>query len=748
VEWENTAMRKLTLFILRHKVAVIAAWSTVFIVAGIFFLKLEGVLQGSSDIIPNSPSDLVTQTIQRKFGAGKAYTFPVVMTSSVIGVTDPRFPAAVRLLSAALTKDPCVVRQVMHAWNSRVPELLGKDGHSALLLITPNVRTYTQAEMITPKVREAIRHAGLDSAFSVYVTGTAAMYHDMNRFSSDDLVKAESWGIPFTLVVLIFVFGSPIAAGVPLLLAFIAMTIALAGLYFLSMAMPVGIFAQNAVSMIGLGVGVDYALFILSRFRTALQRGSSVTESCMEAMDTAGHSVLFSGITVAVGFAALFLARARFLHTIAFGGIVVVATAVGVALTLLPALLVLMGSAVNWPFRIRTRPAGRTTGTVWEKISFRIMQRPALFTVFALFILGLLMVPALRMKAWNIGCKDLDPSMETCRGFEVLKKNFAQGWMGPVLLLAESGSDGTLWTPQAQDALLSITAKLTKKYDIACEIGFPRLLTELGMFRPLVRSVGDLPAEAQPTAANAVSDDGKSALIILVPKQAPESKDIMKWVADLRRQQWPEAATAGIRLHVGGVSAMVSDFDKEMFDSLWRVIPVVLGLTFLVLMVLFKSLVIPLKATIFNLFSVLASYGFLVLVFQYGIGASVLHLEPPGGLSSFLVLMLFTILFGLSMDYEIFLLARIKEEYSATHDNSRAVAFGLKHTGGLITCAALIMVCLFASFGFTSLTATRELGLGLAFAVLLDATLIRVVLVPALMKLLGPLNWWFPFRQR
>jgi RND superfamily putative drug exporter len=249
-------------------------------------------------------------------------------------------------------------------------------------------------------------------------------------------------------------------------------------------------------------------------------------------------------------------------------------------------------------------------------------------------------------------------------------------------------------------------------------------------------------------APDAVSRSGEMALITLIPRQAPEHAETMALIRDLRRDAWPEAQGAGLTVHVAGASAGIADFDEELFDSLWRVIPLVLLATFLVLLATFRSILIPLKATALNLAAVLASWGFLVLVFQCGVGAGLIGLEPPGGLNAFIVIMLFTILFGLSMDYEIFLLSRIKEERDRGADNATAVARGLQHAGGTITSAALVMIAIFASFAFTDLTTTREFGLGLAFAVALDATLIRVILLPALMHLLGDWNWWMPYGRR
>ena len=231
---------------------------------------------------------------------------------------------------------------------------------------------------------------------------------------------------------------------------------------------------------------------------------------------------------------------------------------------------------------------------------------------------------------------------------------------------------------------------------------------------------------------------------MLISRSAPESDEATRFVRELRTTTWTNARAAGLSVRVGGFNAAIIDFDEELFGSVKLVVAVVLGVTFIVLAIAFRSIVVPLKAIVMNLISVLAAYGFLVYVFQDGIGASLIGLVPPGGLNSFIVLMLFTILFGLSMDYEVFLLTRIQEEYRASGDNAAAVVSGLSQTGGLITSAALVMVVLFGSFGFTRLVATREFGLGLAFAVALDATLIRLVLVPILMGLLGRANWWWP----
>lgn len=736
-------MNKFIEFVLRNRRAVLVFWALAFCISGYFSLRLQEVLRGSSDIIRNSPSDKVTQILNGRFGRGSAYQFSVVFESRDIPVGDARFTQAARSLEQALVKDTGV-RHVRSFWNSGMPELLGKNGRSALFLVTPNAEDFAEAENLTDKIRESARNAVAGSDFSVKVTGTVAMFHDLNRNSASDLLNAESIGIPLTLVILLVVFGAPLAASLPILLAVISVTVSTAGLFFLSYWMPVSVFAQNAVSMIGLGVGVDYALFLVSRFRRELNDGAPAITAAVNASSGLGRALVFSGLTVAIGFLSLFLVNARFLHSLALGGVMVVAVSLAATLTLLPVLLSYFGGRVNWPRKLgSSSQAGKRFGHLWENWARSIMRRPWLHVIPAFLVLAIFIAPVSSLKIWNVGAKDLDAQMEARQGLELLDKNFSTGWMGPVVLVLESGKSG-LWEPESQEAVLALASRLGTDKRVESVKGYPRILDAAGPLSRNIRAQADLPEALRSLAPDALSADGKTGLIILITKQAPESDEVKDLVAELRKDAWKELGGTGISVQVGGATAMVADFDEEMLGSLLRVIPTVLALTFVALLILFKSLLIPLKAISLNLLSVLAAYGFLVYVFQDGIGAGLIGLDPPGGLNSLVVLMLFTILFGLSMDYEVFLLTHIGEEYRRSADNAASVAAGLQRTAGLITSAALIMICLFASFGFTRLTATREFGLGLAFAVFLDATLIRVLLVPALMELFGSANWWCP----
>jgi RND superfamily putative drug exporter len=700
----NTLLR----FALRKPRLVIAIWLAMLAAVAPFALRLAGVLRGSTDMVPGSPSEVVARDINRAFGEGSAFVLPAVLTSTSVRFDDPRFVAAAVALEHAL--DSAGMQSTRHFWNTGDTAMIGRDVRSALLLVTPPAKSFFDAETMVDSIRHVVRRAGLDPAFEVKLTGMVSMFHDLDTSASEDLLRAERIGVPLTMLVLLLVFGAPIAAALPLLIAIGATVLTLAALYALSHVMPVSVFAQNAVTMIGLGVGVDYALFLISRCRDELKAGKSWHDAVETATIRTVHVVVVSGLAVCTGFLALLLVRIPFLHTLALGGVTVVVSAMLMTLMVLPALLMVVGERVNWPRRFSQR-SSRGAG-MWGRWARATMRKPWWYLIPSLAVLAVLVVPTLRLEAWNVSAHDLPQATEARQGYDLLAQNFAPGWMSPIVLFVESRA-GTMATPERQGALMATYGTLAAD--------------------PRVRTARVLPAP-----------DNRAALLMLISRSAPESGEATRFVRELRTTTWTNARAAGLSVRVGGFNAAIIDFDEELFGSVKLVVAVVLGVTFIVLAIAFRSIVVPLKAIVMNLVSVLAAYGFLVYVFQDGVGASLIGLVPPGGLNSFIVLMLFTILFGLSMDYEVFLLTRIQEEYRASGDNAAAVVSGLSQTGGLITSAALVMVVLFGSFGFTRLVATREFGLGLAFAVALDATLIRLVLVPILMGLLGRANWWWP----
>jgi putative drug exporter of the RND superfamily len=497
--------------------------------------------------------------------------------------------------------------------------------------------------------------------------------------------------------------------------------------------------------MIGLGVGVDYALLLVTAFRRALPGALTPQVAARRAVREVRSTIVCSGAAVAIGFLALGLVRLPFLKALVFGGVTVVVVAVVATLTLLPALLGMLGPRVNWPFRSARAPR---PSAFWMRWAHLIMRRPLLATGVALALLAFFVSPVVRMSGWNLGASGLARDLEARRGYEVLERDFAPGWIGPTAIVLEAPAGHTVLEDAVRAHAYRFAALLGHDPRIAAIRGFPDLDAAMRRAHLHVERPSELPEPLRSAAIEACGPEGRIAIFALIGADAPESATGGRLVRQLRSGARYEFGS-GYTLRVTGAAAMLADFDQEIFSKMWLVVPAVLLITFLVLLIHLRSLLIPLKAIALNLVSVLASFGFLIRIFQDGHGAGLLGLTPPGGLNAFIVLMLFTILFGLSMDYEVFLLSAIRARYLRSRDSRDAVAHGIATTGGTITSAAAIMVTLFLSFGFTELIATREFGLGLAFAVALDATIVRLVLLPALMALFGRANWWLPaFRAR
>src|SRR6266511_2828726 len=342
-------MPTLAAWMVRRRGVVVLTWSALIVVSGICASRLPDVLKGASDGVPGSKSvETIERAVQSGFPAATFFPFLVLLTHDRLGVQDAEFQLTAQAIENSLHTVPGG-GAVRSYWNTRRADLLGKDRRTALILFRSDVAQFNEAEELTREVRAAIRRAGMPTGFRALVTGTPAMYFDLDRQSSADLLRAERIGLPITLLILVVAFGAPVAAGLPILLALSTVTLNSAGLFLVSCVITVSVFSENLVSMIGLGVGVDYALFIVSSFRTALAQGHSVRESSTRSVGDAGHTIIVSGLAVAIGFCALFLVRVPFLRSMAVGGIFVVVTAIALSLTVLPAMLSYVGTAVHWP---------------------------------------------------------------------------------------------------------------------------------------------------------------------------------------------------------------------------------------------------------------------------------------------------------------------------------------------------------------------------------------------------------------
>ena len=606
--------------------------------------------------------------------------------------------------------------------NQVLPLLVSSD-RSAVMMHYTLAGTTQEATDNVAEVMHVVEEANAAGDFRVLIGGQASSAFENNELSEQDLQQGERFGIPVAMLVLLVLFGAVVAVFLPIGLAVVAIVMALAAVSIIGQQFQLVFFVTAMVVMLGLAVGIDYSLLIVSRFKEELRHGKSVREAVERTGGTAGRTVLFSGMTVVVALVGLLIVPASFYQSLALGAILVVLSALAATLTLLPAVLALMGHRVNWltiPFlsRFSLKGADTSVGGFWDKITHAVTDRP----VISLILVG---APMLFLAYFYLdirtGLNDVNTfpdKAETKQAFLLMEEKFSFGSVTPAGFLtpAEIVVSGDVDDPQ-------VTAGIERlQQSIAADATFP------------------LPP--QPPVYNGARDLALLTLPFPGKTSSPEAAEDMKRL----REEHVEPAFEGTpaEAFVGGLTAEVTDFYGIVGVYTPIVFAFVLGLSFLILMMVFRSIVIPLKAIIMNLLSVGATYGLLVLVFQKGVGIDLFGFQRADVIDAWLPLFLFTILFGLSMDYHVFLLSRIKERYDQTGDNRDAVAYGLRSTAGLITGAALIMVVVFGAFATGDTVVNQLMGFGLAVAVLLDATLVRSVLVPASMEVLGKGNWYLP----
>lgn len=734
--------------VVRFRWAVLALWLGLLLFAGMSARGLPDVLKGGGFEVPGSESVRAAELLRSEFPGQPAHTLLLVFRSEGLKVDQGEYRAAVEALTGGLAAQPGIGR-ILTTYDTGSRRLVSSDGQVTFAVLALETSDADEARDLVPRVRQVVAGAGLPDWLTAKVTGGPAVSYDTSQTAAQDLPQAERVGLPITLLTLIVVFGALVAAGLPLLVGISAIAVTMGAAYFLGQGVELSSFIQNVVPMLGLGVGIDYCLFMVSRFREELAAGLSKEEAVVRTMATAGRAVAFSGGTVAIGLSALLVPNLMMLRSVGVGGILVVAVAVMAALTLLPALLALLGDRVNAPSFLSRRLGPATAGGFWRRWALAVMRRPLLFSLVAIAALALLAIPTFRMNTLAPGATLLPQGVESREAFEALTSGFNPGEMAPISVLVDTGLSKGLWDDESLGALYDFVQSLQKDSRVARVESLVSLDSNatLENYRQLYD--GGFDAKSHPQTAPAVlpliGREGRATLVRALPSVDPDSLEARELVKAIRGEMvhavdWP----AGAMVLVGGTTASSLDMEQELYGRFPLIVGLVLGVTFIVLALLLRSLMLPLQAILMNGLSVLASYGLLVLVFQDGYGADWLGFTPPGAISSMIPVALFCILFGLSMDYEVFLLSRMREGYEETGNNDRAVAWGLERTGRVITSAALVMVTIFGSFALSSFVLMKELGLGMSAAVLLDATLIRVLLVPASMRLLGRWNWRTP----
>ena len=553
------------------------------------------------------------------------------------------------------------------------------------------------------------------SEFRILMTGQATVGEDFREISQEGLLKGEAFGIPIAIIILVVVFGALAAVLIPVVVAAASIIVAMGAASLLGLVFGLSFFVENIITMIGLAVGIDYSLFFVARYREERANGLDKHEAIGRAGATAGRTVLFSGMAVFLGLIGMLLVPSNVFISIGLGAIFVVIAAVLASMTLLPALLGLMGDGIN---RLSIPLIGRSqarydetrTGGFWDRVSRAVMRQPAISLLLAGGILVAAVVPFFDINTGAAGVSVFPDGIESKEAFLILDKEFSAGQVTP----AEIVIDGKISSEDAQ----KVIADLTEFLEADPAFSAPRPLQ--------VNPAGDLALLAVPVAGDAVSQEAQDAI-----------NRLRDFVAE-------EFARSEVEVSVAGETAFNIDFFSMARDAAFVVFPVVLGISFLLLMLVFRSIVVPLKAILLNLLSVGATYGILVMVFQKGWGNDTFGFQQAETIEAWIPIFLFAILFGLSMDYHVFLLSRIRERFDQTQDNTGSIAFGIRSTGRIITGAALIMVAVFWGFAAGDLVPLQEMGFGLGIAILLDATIVRMVLVPASMRLLGKWNWYLP----
>jgi uncharacterized membrane protein YdfJ with MMPL/SSD domain len=716
----QSAMTRLSAFVRRRRKLVFAGWIVLLLVSIPFASRQTENLTGGGFEVPGSGSAEVDAQVKRFQGAN----------GETLGVVLERKGGTAAQLQAA-------VDRVAEAAGSVADIELGDEAAAAAkqaagqqdVVLMPLEVTGSRDDTLeaAKDLRDELKVGEVQDGVQPYVVGQQALWAGMQKVQQEDLEKAESAGFPAILIVLLAVFGSVLAALLPAGLGIAAVIVTGAAVYFLALAMTMSVFVTNIASLLGIGVAVDYSLFLLSRYREEVHAGRDRGAALDIAMRTSGATVVFSGMTVVVSLAGLFLLDAAVIRSLATGAIVVVVIAIIGAVTLLPALIALLGRRADEPGRLVSatgvlikRISGRAnrppaTGPgFWERWTARLMRRPVFFAVGATALLLLLAVPALSLEFGNGALRQFEPANETRRGAELAGQLAPPGESAPVLIIADF-KQGDAASGDNQAALQRYVDQL-KAIDGVARVQDPQ-----------------------------VSEDGKAALLRVVGAQDPESQRTLDLIDELRAEGGKASGIGDLAtLNVGGATAQTVDFAGLISGGIWKIFLFVLICSYLILLVVLRSVLLPLKAVIMNLLSVGAAYGVLVAVFQYGWLDSILGYDSLGYINAITPPLLLAIVFGLSMDYEVFLLSRIRERYLATGDNQRAVSEGLQASAKVISSAAVIMVVVFGTFALTGIPQIKEIGVGLSVAIALDASLVRLVLVPATMELMGKWNWWLP----
>ncbi len=733
--------------IIRKRGWVIVAWAALALLFGPRACHVQQVLALRGGGSESTESSRATALLKEAFPTPFA-DYVAIVVHGPVRWTNARFEAVLDTLKAVVERRP-YMGEVISARSIGESSFVSIDRRTTFLIaaLTPE-STHDLSASFVPDLRAVIREAlarvpGSDG-FEVMVTGFPALDHDVRTISAEDTDRGEQRALPLTLAVLIVAFGALVAAALPVLVGLLAITIALGLVTIAARYTPMSVFVLNITTMVGLGVGIDYSLLIVTRFREELNRGLSPADAAIRTVETAGSAVMTSGLTVVVGFAALVTTPLSDTRSVGVGGLLVVAVAVLLATTFLPAVLAILGRNIDRP-KWLARPLARFHApTGWERWARWLGHRPWRAVAVGGTAIALLTFPLSQIRLGLPATNWFPPESESGRGLQALREMGASGVIQPVRVVVQLPEGESALSARRLPGLKALTDSIRKD---------PRVREVRGVVKQGMSTLQLVVYYSDPAAVRAknakffdayLSADNRVTLLDVIPADTVSLTGLMDVVRRVRALVARDVrGLAGAEILVAGFAASNVDTQEELMRRFPETVALVLGITAIMLFVAFRSLLVPIKAVVLNLLSVGGAFGLTVLVFQHGYGGRLFGLEgPTEAIWAVVPVLVFAIVFGLSMDYEVFLLTRVKEVFDKTGRNDHATMEGLSATASTITSAALIMILVFGTFAFTRVLAVQLIGFGLAAAVLLDATLIRMVLVPAIMHIAGRWNWW------
>jgi RND superfamily putative drug exporter len=746
-------------FAYRRRKLIVVLWSLAFAAGLVASLSVAAQLRGGGFTNPTSPSQQGQRQMQDRLGFGPA-SLTIVFSGDSLSARSPVFQELEReALSGVAGAGLKGLTRIRTATSTGDAGFISRDGRSTFAVLEFDGTT-EQVQAQIPALRTALRPARL----TTHLTGDPAVYAELEQRSAEDLRKAESYALPVAILVLVLIFGTLVAAALPVVGGGVAVTVTLGCFWLLAQAIDISVFAMNVATLLGLAVGIDYALFMVGRFREELAAGRTVAEAVETTVATAGRSIFFSGLTVIVGLLGLMIVPYMSLRSMGLGGALVVFFSVLAALTLLPALLGLLGPRVD-----ALRVIGRSSADArfWRRWSDGVMRHPLPVLVGTIALVVVFAWPVLGIETAIPGATALPRDSEARRGYDLLQERFDVAALSPIEVLVTWTGDPDPFAPAnfarlyAYGRQLESLPGVDRVTSVVTLPGIDSAAGTAAFWRSAQRSNGqsahaNLPASpGLPGILQGMLGDRERAgarklaaattapgttLFRVVPEQRPASAATQHLAVAIEQAGGPP----GMTTYVTGLSLTVYDFVHAIYSRFPWIIAFVIAVSGLVLFLMLRSVVLPVKAVIMNICSLLAGYGAMVWIFQQGHLEWLFRFSAGGAIDAELPVILFCTVFGVSMDYEVFLLSRMREEWDVTHDNILAVSFGITRTGRIVTSAALIIVVVGLSFAFTSIVITKAVGVGLAVAVALDATVIRVLMVPAAMRLIGRWNWWLP----